>query len=231
MKPIVLAIAIKTCSSSILKEENENLESTYNLLRSRNGDVENPSFDHYCINNDSFSFLDGNGNSRDCSWLLHETGTQRKSKFCSLKLIQTNCERSCDVCTCQDDESFTFFIKESSDANNNTAKTNVGCKWLAGSKDRQIMYCFLHHGKGVLSDIGHSCPLACGSCSSVHPSSTSSSSSLLLSSSSSSSSSKQINMQRKMEENMVCVNSPEGWHDIDGSAYTVSFRFMKIHTH
>ena len=120
MKPIVLAIAIKTCSSSILKEDNEKLKSTYNLLRSRNGDVENPSFDHYCINNDSFSFLDGNGNSRDCSWLLHETDAQRKSKFCSLKLIQTNCERSCDVCTCQDDESFTFLIKDSSDANNNT---------------------------------------------------------------------------------------------------------------
>ncbi|GFH45125.1 hypothetical protein CTEN210_01599 [Chaetoceros tenuissimus] len=221
VKPVILAIAIKTCSSSIIKEEHEQLKSTHNLLHSSKYDIENPYLDHYCINDDSFSFIDGNGESRDCSWLLHETDSQRKSKFCSLKLIKTNCERSCDACTCQDDKSFTFLVKEASSANKNMTKTNVGCKWLAGSKDRQDMYCFLHHDESILSDIGHHCPLACGSCSSVHPSSTSSSSLSSSSlSSSSSSSSKQINTQRKMEENMVCVNSPEGWHDIDGSAYT-----------
>lgn len=205
VKPIILAIAIETCSSSILKGENEKLKLTHNLKN------------HYCMNDDSFSFIDGDRKSRDCSWLLHETDAQTKSKFCSLKLIQTSCERSCGACTCQDEKSFTFLIKDASDANNNTTKTNAGCKWLAGSKERQDIYCYLNHDEGVLSDIGNHCPLACGSCSSVHPSSTSSSSS-----------SKQMNVQRKMEENMVCVNSPEGWHDIDGSAYTVSTKYRHI---
>jgi len=118
-----------------------------------------------CDDIESFTFTQGTGLSKDCSWITKNKVTmkERKQKFCSQNDIFNNCRGTCEACApspypsmsfCEDSVSFVFQVGSNASDQN--------CQWLTKNhikkQQRLDEYCGKSYSGTVVKD---ACPLSC----------------------------------------------------------------------
>jgi Uncharacterized conserved protein, contains FHA domain len=126
-----------------------------------------------CQDDTTFIFRLDNSNLANCQWLTDNNPTKRIAKYCPRGHVKARCQRTCNFCSCLDDDQYRFTLIK-------TGRSR-SCTWLTRSSkpvvdQRRISnYCFSDNGDDqftTASAVGNACTASCGFCDPPTPSPT-----------------------------------------------------------